>query len=155
MPTLKLTKMPVREIRYDCDLRYIGPATPERRTDAPAPAERYDAEPSTERIDTKRMLDALEDDKAPFDFERFMYALAEERRDPGITRVDSTPEVLRIDPRETDVLGVGTRQARDRQTRIHNEEWQRRYDAARAYLKSPIRACELDYRHRKYPWEKS
>jgi hypothetical protein len=137
MPTLKLTKMPEREIRYDCDLRYIGPATPERRTDA---------EPTNTGVSDSVLLTDLGIEKHPED--TVTSRLDTERNAAGLERYES---IVGATPDQW--MGFASRQAREHEERLRAEEWQRRYDAARAYLKSTIRACELDYKHRKYPWE--
>jgi hypothetical protein len=75
-------------------------------------------------------------------------------------RSDATPEVLKLERYESIVgatpdqwMGFASRQARERDIRLHNEEQTRRFDALKKYLKSPVRASELDYKHRKFLWE--
>jgi hypothetical protein len=150
MSKAKFTKVPEREVRYG---HLHGPAI------EPGAA-RHDAAPVAVSVAPTKETPAT-DATALRTAPKPEIKTPEPRRDigqrdrillsdPGINRADSVPEALKIDPRETDLLGIATRQERERETRIHNAEQARRFEALKAYLTSPIRAYELDYKHRKF-----
>jgi hypothetical protein len=96
MPTLKLTKVPEREVRYG----YLhgaaiepGAARHDAAHDADATHEINDSE---FRFDTKKLIDALEDDKQPFSCERFLAQIeAEKELAAAQKRVEELREFLK------------------------------------------------------------